>query len=226
MRINLIFKRLVKADDQENNNIKNTMELYEELMENSGDFLFSVTESGRLLFSNQHFKDSLRLSDEQAEAVNFNSILHYLSGKAFRKLFEIVSDHENIVLHITSRLGEEVIIQGNCTTYKKDEELVLRGLFHNVTSEFKKNQELKRSEVKFKMLFEKSMNPIFYYDSKGIIDCNEAFIEILGFEDKEDLLGRLPSDFSAESQPGIDNPEKAAWKIDNLTLQNGGHQFE
>jgi len=49
MRINLIFKRLVKADDQENNNIKNTMELYEELMENSGDFLFSVTESGRLL---------------------------------------------------------------------------------------------------------------------------------------------------------------------------------
>jgi len=216
----------VNQDSIEHNEEDRSLELYQELMDAAKDYLFSVTEDGQVLFSNQHFRDALNLNEQQAKQLNFNSILHYFSSIRFKQLFEILSDHEQVILHLNSRKGKEVIIKGNCTTYKKGNTVALRGLFHNITNEFKKNAGLEKSEVKFKMLFEKSLNPIVYYDPKGIIDCNEAFVEILGYDRKEELIGRLPSEFSAEKQPGIEDPEKAAWKIDNLTLQNGGHQFE
>jgi PAS domain S-box-containing protein len=216
----------VNQDSIEHNDEDRSLELYQDLMDAAKDYLFSVTEEGQLLFSNQHFKDALHLNDHQASQLNFNSILHYFSSVRFNSLFDILSDHEDVILHLNSRKGEEIIIKGNCTTYKTGSTVALRGLFHNITTDFKKNIGLEKSEVKFKMLFEKSLNPILYYDPKGIIDCNEAFVKILGFDHKDELIGRLPSEFSADKQPGIEDIEKAAWKIDNLALQNGGHQFE
>lgn len=213
-------------DTKETEDLRKTLEHYQELMDNSGDYIFSVTLEGKILFANKHFRSGLSLNSQEVERLNFNSILHYYSTIEFKRLFAILSHHDGIVLHLTSRIGKEVILHGNCTTFKHEDTLALKGLFRDITNEYKKKKGLERSEVKFKLLFEKSLNPIVYYDSKGIIDCNDAFVEILGYDRKDEIIGRLPSEFSAENQPGIADPEKAAWKIDNLALQNGGHQFE
>ncbi|RLD63084.1 MAG: hypothetical protein DRI95_12180, partial [Bacteroidetes bacterium] len=53
----------------------------------------------------------------------------------------------------------------------------------------KAEQELKKSEAKFKTIFENSPLGLFYYSSKGIIiDCNSNFVDIIG-SSKEVLIG-------------------------------------
>ncbi len=195
-------------------------------MNKSGDLIFSVSRDGKVLFANTNFRKAIGYDEELLKKLNFNSILHYQSTREFKRLFSILAEHENVQLHLVTKQGKELIIEGNCTTFKEDDTMILKGLFHDITNDFKKRLVLERSEVKFKMLFEKSLNPIVYYDSKGIIDCNKAFVEILGFDSKDEIIGRLPSEFSAKHQPNYADPRKAAWKIDNLALQNGGHQFE
>lgn len=213
-------------EKKDTEHIRKTLAYYQELMDNSGDYIFSVTEKGKLLFTNKHFQTKLHYTEEQFKNLNFISALHYGSNGVFKKLFSVISSHENVTLRLTSRIGTEIIINGNCTIYKEDQEFILKGLFHDVTVAFNKNKGLELSEVKFKLLFEKTLNPIVYYDPKGIIDCNEAFLHILGYSNINEIQGMVPSDFSATIQPGTDDPIRAAWKISNLALQNGGHRFE
>jgi len=213
-------------ENKDTEHVRRTLTYYQDLMGNSGDYIFLVTEEGKLLFTNNHFQQSLHYSEQEIENLNFISILHYVSSRAFLKLFEVISSHKNVTLRLISKLGNEIIINGNCTISKEGNEFIMKGLFHEITEEFMEKQGLERSEEKFKLLFERTLNPIVYYDPKGIIDCNKAFLDILGFSDKKELSGLVPADFSAEEQPGIEDPIRAAWKISNLALQYGSHQFE
>lgn len=212
--------------NKDTEHIRRTLVYYEELMDSSGDFIFLVTEEGRLLFANRHFQERMHYKEEEIEQLNFISILHYDSSRIFKNLFEVVSSHQNVTLRLVSKLGAEIVVNGNCIISKDSDEFILKGLFHEITSEFVEKKGLVRSEEKFKLLFEKTLNPIVYYDPKGIIDCNQAFLDILGFSDVKELAGLVPSDFSASEQPYIDDPVRAAWKISNLALQYGSHKFE
>ena len=119
-------------EKKDTEHIRKTLAYYQELMDNSGDYIFSVTENGKMLFTNNHFQSKLHYTKEQFENLNFISVLHYVSSKVFRKLFSVISSHENVTLRLTSRIGTEVIINGNCTIYKVDDEFILKGLFHDI----------------------------------------------------------------------------------------------
>ena len=61
--------------------------------------------------------------------------------------------------------------------------------------------ELKLSEEKFRLLFEKSRDPILIIDDYNFVECNNATIEILGYKSKEELFNVHPSKLSPEYQP-------------------------
>lgn len=71
-------------------------------------------------------------------------------------------------------------------------------------------EALKVSEHTFRILFEGSSDPILIMEGHRFIDCNPATLRIMGYTQKEDILGKAPWDISPEEQPdGTPSREKA-----------------
>ena len=75
-------------------------------------------------------------------------------------------------------------------------------------------------------IFERSTDGMSIIIDGKFVECNKAFIEILGCELKEDVLKLHPSDISPEFQPdGISSFKKANEKI-SYALEYGNITFE
>jgi len=88
--------------------------------------------------------------------------------------------------------GEIIGIIGNLRdiTNRKEEQKRLNLL----------NIELKKSEEKYRVLFEKSNDAILLIENKKFIDCNMAAVKLFGFSNKNELINTHPADISPDYQ--------------------------
>jgi PAS domain S-box-containing protein len=85
---------------------------------------------------------------------------------------------------------------------------------------------LGESEKLFKDVFNTSPDAILLIDGEAIVDCNQAAVRMLGYEDRETLLRMDAAELSPPLQPdGRDSPEKGCELIATIHA-NGSHRFE
>ncbi|WP_456376384.1 PAS domain S-box protein, partial [Lutibacter sp.] len=90
----------------------------------------------------------------------------------------------------------------------------------------KATNKIKESEKKFRELYEKSGDAILIIENGIFVDCNQATVNMLGYNTKEEFLNVHPSKLSPKQQPdGLDSNEKAN-KMMQLALDHGTHRFE
>jgi len=88
------------------------------------------------------------------------------------------------------------------------------------------DERLYKSEKRYRTLFEKSKDALLVIKNQQFIDCNQAAVDMLGYDSKEQMLQTHPSKLSPEFQPdGRDSFTKALEMIE-ITLKNGSHRFE
>ena len=88
------------------------------------------------------------------------------------------------------------------------------------------NRELKASETKFKILFEKGGEGLSILKDRRFIDCNDKVLKILELGSKEEFVNTHPSLFSPEFQPdGTDSMEKAEMMLESAEKE-GYNRFE
>lgn len=86
---------------------------------------------------------------------------------------------------------------------------------------------LKKSEEKFYTLFQKSSHPhLIFNEQGGIIDCNQAVLDILGCQKKSDVIERHPAFFSPEVQPDGRLSMEKCIDMDATARRVGTHRFE
>ena len=84
----------------------------------------------------------------------------------------------------------------------------------------------KAAEERFRVLFEQSSDAHLIFDEQGIIDCNNAAVDVLRCQDKGELLSKHPAEFSPEVQPdGVRSMDKAPQMIE-IATREGHHRFE
>ncbi|MCH7763069.1 MAG: PAS domain S-box protein, partial [Candidatus Marinimicrobia bacterium] len=89
-----------------------------------------------------------------------------------------------------------------------------------------RRQELSKSERKYRDLFEKSDDAILIIKDGNFVDCNQATVKMLRYNDKKELLNTHPSVLSPEVQPdGRPSLEKAD-EMMKIALEKGSHRFE
>lgn len=77
----------------------------------------------------------------------------------------------------------------------------------------------------FHILFEASTAPHLIFDDRGIRECNDAAVQILGLRDKVALLDRHPAEFSPERQPDGRLSREKSEEMDRISEERGGHRF-
>ncbi len=88
-------------------------------------------------------------------------------------------------------------------------------------------QLLEESELKYRTLFEKSIDPILIIGAENtFINCNHSALRILRIEQKDSFIGSHPSVISPKFQADGQLSEKKAEKMIALAHKKGFHHFE
>jgi len=102
---------------------------------------------------------------------------------------------------------------------EKGDIIALEGMAHDIT-------ERKREEEKFRVLFESSSQANLLYSDEGILDCNQAFLALFGYQIKTDVLGARLYSLAPAMQPD----GKAAFDIISQLMEQahkiGYQQYE
>jgi len=78
---------------------------------------------------------------------------------------------------------------------------------------------------RYRILFEFSRDAHLIFDTEGIRDCNQAAVEILGMESRDQLIGVHPAAFSPKYQPDGQLSSEKSKEMDGLARKNGYHRF-
>jgi diguanylate cyclase (GGDEF)-like protein/PAS domain S-box-containing protein len=97
----------------------------------------------------------------------------------------------------------------------------------NTEDERKRAQsELAHSEMKFRTLYESTIDAVMLLDERGFFDCNQATLHVFGCTTREDFCSKHPADLSPPQQPGgTDSMALANEHIAKALAQNH-HRFE
>ncbi len=102
--------------------------------------------------------------------------------------------------------------------------------FATVTADITENvaaaKAIEESEEKFRLLFEKSADPILMLDGERFVDCNEATLKIMHCKGKDQLINARPSDISPERQPDWRLSAEKADEVIGIALKQGVNHFE
>jgi PAS domain S-box-containing protein len=82
------------------------------------------------------------------------------------------------------------------------------------------------TEDRYRSLFENSADAILILDGDTFIDCNQATVEMLRYQDKQQLLETHPSELSPPLQPDGQSSYDKANEMIRIAVEQGSHRFE
>jgi PAS domain S-box-containing protein len=86
--------------------------------------------------------------------------------------------------------------------------------------------EREASDERFRLLFERSTDAHMLYDAEGVIDCNDATLQLLRVDSRERLVGRRPGELSPLRQPDGRLSTVVAGQMRERARITGHHRFE
>jgi PAS domain S-box-containing protein len=130
-------------------------------------------------------------------------------------------EKQTLMLNITCKDGSVKAIHNFSVQFKTGETLLL---YENFTELMSAREALQKSENKLRLLYEKSVDPIFIFDGDRYLDCNEAAVKMMHASNKEQLLKGGPLDISPESQPdGELSTEKGKYLLTKSLKEGSSH---
>jgi len=160
-------------------------------------------------FKNVHEDDRARIADAHH--------ISRTSGKGFDETFRIYHPQKEEWRWIRAISSAVLLEDGSFTHFN--------GLIVDIT-DFKRVEEaLRKSEKKFRDLFEKSDDAILILKEGKFIDCNQATLRMLGYEDKREILNLHPAELSPERQPDGKLSFEKAEEVMRFAKENGSHRF-
>ncbi|MEF8874870.1 MAG: PAS domain S-box protein [Candidatus Thermoplasmatota archaeon] len=186
------------------------------------------------------FEVKAPIGDEQEKGTRYP--IGGLAGKSYRKgeclLIRDIEEEEDAKTKRESYKSAMSVPVGNFGVFmvwseqkgdfdEKDLELAETLIHHTklVLNRIKSEEKLRKSEEKYRTIFESANDAIVIMKNDRVINCNENALEMFGY-DREDFIDKTPYEFLLEKQPdGSDSREIAKEKI-NKALEGEPQEFE
>lgn len=110
-----------------------------------------------------------------------------------------------------------------------DEDAILDGLGSTVALVVQRavaETALRRSETKFRTLYDSSGDAVMLLNAKGFFDCNQAALAIFGCATREEFCSKHPADMSPPTQPDGTVSLILANQHIAVALEKGSNHFE
>lgn len=210
----------------------NYYETYKKLLQYSPDIIVIVQED-EVVFVNEAAVRFLERTDAfevigkkideiagEEQSADFEVYLRALKSGLLKK------DYGTVKRWFTF-FGKKSLLEvtGSIITFAGERAMLLMARDH--TQEALADEDIRKSNERFRVLFEESRDPILIIDGAGIFrDCNKAAFLTLGYSDKTGIVGKTPEDISPSTQGnGMSTPDAAMIQI-TKAYSEGHHQFE
>lgn len=218
--------------------LKENEEQFRTIIQSSQDLIQSINLDGNIEFVNDSWINTLGYAEAEIQSLNLFDIIEKSQLEHTIQIFNDIFNGKKVEKFRTvfiSKSGNSVVMRGTAIPRFKDNKVIgSQAFFKNITEIEKAEQEkikliddIKKSEEKFRSLFDSAKDPILLLNSKQeFIDCNTAAIEILGAQEKSDIVKRSPATFSPLYQPDQQLSAEKSKAMDALAFTNGSNQFD
>ncbi|MFP4548824.1 MAG: PAS domain S-box protein [Fidelibacterota bacterium] len=131
--------------------------------------------------------------------------------------FDIITKNSSVRKTIISKAELEID--------RNKKPLKVTGVLQDITDIRKKEEKLRESEARNRLLFEASADAIMHMKDEQFVDCNPATLEILN-ADRDYIIGKKPSQISPEKQENGEYSYIKERKMINKALEKGTHRFD
>lgn len=173
-------------------------------------------ENDTIVFSNNSFAEVLETTTHKLQNT---SILDWVGNSSISVLREGLDD---IFLGRTNEFSRNLERKTGSNTFfslhlrvveRVRGKVMLVGASRNSTKRVTRNIELHRQQTRYNALFENTVAGIiiYNYDKEEIVECNNAAMRLMNYEDKEELLGQSRYEFVPAASPyfpGVDMHEE------------------
>ena len=161
---------------------------------------FTLDKQGIILDCNASFLRLLRY-ENKSQILGKSITGFYEDSSEFKYIIgelqkhRVIRDYESI---IKSNDGELInIIENLVATFDSEGNISkIQGNKYDITERKKAENAFKNSTAKYQKLFEEDLTGNFITDERGtVLDCNRSFLDIFGFESREEIVGKSILEF-------------------------------
>lgn len=163
-------------------------ERYQAFVENIGEGVYELDIHGNFLYFNKSLCKILGYPREKIQFQNFAKFLDEEQAKrgaeAFSRMYRTGQALSDLIWKIKKEGGEDSIIElsANLITNKKGERIGFRGIARDITDKFNAQEDLRKSERRYRTLLEFVPYPLVVFDLNGRVSyLNPAFSRTFGW---------------------------------------------
>lgn len=203
---------------------------YKLLIENQTDLIVKVDSNGIFLFASPSYCEMFGKSQSELVGSSFIPFIHksdkkntiYEMEKLYKPPYACYVEQRAMTIHGWRWLAwsDKAILND------KNEVKEIIAVGRDITEQKLAEKILKDSEEKYRTLFENSSDPTLIIENNRFIQCNEATVKFLGYNNKSEIIGKTPIELSPKLQPDGQLSSKLVMQKINEAKQNGTTRFE
>ena len=213
------LRREIVEREQAEHRLRESEERYRSFIETANEGVWAVDSESRIIFANQILCDMLGydvmedvlgrstatlIFDEEREdhALRMKNRRKGLSEKYERRLKRKDGSALWTIISAKARLNEDGSFRGSFA------------MLTDITRRKHMEEALQQNELRYRTLFETASDAITLIEDDAFVDCNRQAVNMIGLDDKSEIIGHSPTDFTFETQPdGQPSKEKGAQYI-------------
>lgn len=211
--------------------VKQNESLLKAIFESTGDGILVVNNKGQVAYKNSEFIKMWKIPKKLAKSTDDEKLIDFALGQLIDPLQFVNKVKE---LYNSSKSDSDILYFKDGRIFERNSQPLIVGnanegrvwSFSDITKRVAAETALNNSEQKYKDLFEKSVDAVLILSNGKFIDCNQASVKMLGYENKNKLLKTHPSELSPEKQPDGRLSFEKAEEIMNIVYKKGSYRLE